>query len=1069
MALNLETLQIQFEIRDNTGNKIKELQKKLQQIKATEVQIDTEEAERAIDELREQLEDATGEVQVNADTRQARQEIRSLAGAASAIDAGEVAIGANTDAFDTTLRGLANAADGVDAGDASIGGDATDFRDELAGVDGAADGTDAGDANIGGDATGFRTELAGVAGAAEGTDAGDADIGGDASGFRTELNSTVGAADSIDGGDVGIGGDATGFNTVVAGVQSSVSSLPDGDVDISGNATGFNTVADGVRTSVSSLPNGHVTISGNATDAVNDIESVESAIDALDTDPEITPDIDLTNVESGIKKFTKLMVGAGLLKFGASAFEFGFEAVNAAYAADAANNQIENLAGDYGIERIGDFTKEMNQKYGFNEAGLAEMTKNFVGVFVGSGMAVDEALEKGIEMARYAIDYASALDMTPGEIGEKFMSILGGSSDVAKAIGMYRWDENMVQRSVDEMLGIDKTREQLEKASADLDLLKKNPNATEKRIAEVTAEKEALEKELAAKEKDKAENISLYKAKAFHQYMKYNADEVMGFTGDWERTADEFGNQMTMIEEKWKTIEQSIGTTLLPVANTIVSAINDVLDAVNAIINPEDTTSFAARLEGFFGTNEMSKEEREAMVNGIVGPINDVSNGLKTATDELNKQVNNHEAAAKNLAEMIQKYYITGNPVDKETVDAAIDTYYVTGIKTIDQSQESLLDMFMAFGGTTEEWMAASDGVVANIQAYYKGIKDEFKTQSEELRKVINDAIADGVIDMTEQAAIREQQLKTSQSMMQATMIDTSANMQMRLDEFEKAGDYSAKSIERFNNDLLASMEVSREELKAEYGIMREAVYKVAAYNQAWYERDAEGFKAATGLEKPMTAQEMLAQTDAEYERKMKEMDMLAANTMARALYGNISSAMVSYDKSNQPWVMGWDAKDYISEYFEKVGTGIFEILPHVKTLQEAKANGEVLSEEAEGILKMYSLLDEYGYTDWGAISGKFHWRISNATTPDEFMQIVRETFGAEFEIPTVTPGEMDMGAGVAGEGASGGWGVFTDMANILANFPDTITVESHVYVDGYELGKATEEATITYDKSTGQ
>lgn len=1038
MALNLETLQIQFEIRDNTGNKIKELQKKLQQIKATEVQIDTAEAERAIDELREQLEDATGEVQVNADTRQARQEIRSLVGAASAIDAGEVTIGANTDAFDTTLRGLANAADGVDAGDASIGGDATDFRDELAGVDGAADGTDAGDANIGGDATGFRTELAGVAGAAEGTDAGDVGIGGDASGFRTELNSTAGAADSINGGNVGIGGDATGFNTV----------------------------ADGVRTSVSSLPNGHVTISGNATDAVNDIESVESAIDALDTDPEITPDIDLTNVESGIKKFTKLMVGAGLLKFGASAFEFGFEAVNAAYAANAVNNQIENLAGDYGIERIGDFTKEMNQKYGFNEAGLAEMTKNFVGVFVGSGMAVDEALEKGIEMARYAIDYASALDMTPGEIGEKFMSILGGSSDVAKAIGMYRWDENMVQRSVDEMLGIDKTREQLEKVSADLDLLKKDPNATKDSIAAVTAKKEALEKELAAQEKDKAENISLYKAKAFHQYMKYNADEVMGFTGDWERTADEFGNQMTMIEEKWKTIEQSIGTTLLPVANTIVSAINDVLDAVNRILNPEDTTSFATRLEGFFGTNEMSKEEREAMVNGIVGPINDVSNGLKTATDELNKQVSNHEAAAKNLAEMIQKYYITGNPVDKETVDAAMDTYYVTGIKTIDQSQESLLDMFMAFGGTTEEWTAASDGVVANIQAYYKGIKDEFKTQSEELRKVINDAIADGVIDMTEQAAIRDQQLKTSKAMMEATIIDTAANMQMRVDDFTKAGDYSAESIQKFNDTLMESVRTNKEELKAEYDIMREAVYKVAAYNQAWYERDAEGFKAATGLEKPMTAQEMLAQTDAEYQKMIENMEAEAANAMARAihpqLYGSNLSELLTKNEMHQD-AHYTSQKQRLRTFWE---SRMKPIEPYILEMQKVRDAGGVLSTEAEDLVKLYEYAQKWQEIDWLGYETRGKERSFSI---EDFIELGRELFGSEFEIPTVTPGEMDMGAGVAGEGASGGWGIFTEMANTLANFPDTITVESHVYVDGYELGKATEEATITYDKSTGQ
>ncbi len=999
MALNLETLQIQFEIKDNTGNKIKELQKKLQQIKATEVQIDTTEAERAIDDLREQLEDATGEVQVNADTRQARQEIKSLAGAASSVDAGDVTIGANTDAFDAAVRGLANAADGVDAGDASIGGDDAAFREELSGVEGAAEGTDAGDADIGGDDAGFRATLSGVVGAADGTDAGDASIGGDAAEFREELNSTSGAADTIDGGEVDIGGDASDFNATAAGVRTSVSSLPDGDVSIYGEAN----------------------------DALRDIESVDDAIGDLDTDPTITPEVELSGVQSGLRQFTKLMAGAGLMKLGASAFDFATDAVGLAYEAQAVNNQIQNIAGDYGLEMIGDFTKEMNKKYGFNEAGLAEMTKNFVGVFAGSGMAVDEALEKGIEMARYAIDYASALDMTPGEIGEIFMSVLKGNTEVADSASIYGLTGDALNAKAEELAG--------------------------KTMAEMGNE------------------ASKYKAMAFFEIMKYNADETMGFTGDWERTADEYGNQMTMIEEKWKTIEESIGKTLLPLANTIVGAINGVLDAVDNILNPEDTTSFAARLQGFFGTNEMTIEERKAMVEGIVGPINDVSNGLKTATEELNAQVKNHETAANNLAEMIQKYYITGSLVDKETVDAAMDTYYVTGIKTIDQSQESLLDMFMAFGGTEEEWLAASDGVVANIQAYYKGIKDEFKTQSEELRKVINDAIADGVIDMTEQAAIREQQLKTSQTMLQATMIDTSANMQMRLDEFEKAGDYSAKAIQKLNDDLMESVKTSKSELKAEYDIMREAVYKVAAYNQAWYERDAEGFKAATGLEKPMTAQEMLAETDAMYEQMLAQMDADAADTVARALYGGTYGNAASL-------IMGYKYEDSGSDYVNKerfnnalksdIGSIMIGTKKYVDFFKDVKNRGGVLGKEAEDLIAMYDLFYSYGGEAFSA-DGRATWGLNHGTTVEDFLKYAAEVFGYEFEIPTVTPGEMDIGAGVAGEGASGGWSVFTEMATVLSNFPDTITVESHVYVDGYELGKATEEATITYDKSTGQ
>jgi hypothetical protein len=141
-------------------------------------------------------------------------------------------------------------------------------------------------------------------------------------------------------------------------------------------------------------------------------------------------------------------------------------------------------------------------------------------------------------------------------------------------------------------------------------------------------------------------------------------------------------------------------------------------------------------------------------------------------------------------------------------------------------------------------------------------------------------------------------------------------------------------------------------------------------------------------------------------------------------------------------------------------------IEPYILEMQKVRDAGGVLSTEAEDLVKLYEYAKKWQEIDWLGYDARGDARSFSI---GDFIELGRELFGSEFEIPTVTPGETDMGAGVAGEGASGGWGIFTEMSNALANFPDAIVVESHVYVDGYELGKATEEATITYDKSTGQ
>lgn len=983
MPVNLETLQIQFEIKDATGKKIKDLQKKLNELENPEIQVDTSEAERAIDELRDEAERTALETTVSADTTEARRAIRNLEGVADDVDAGEVDINASVRGVEEAIQDVTGAADGVDGGDVSIGGDDTGFGDAVEGVTGAADGVDGGDANIGGDDTGFSDAIADV----------------------------TGAADGVDGGDANIGGNATGFETVVSGVNRTVQNLPDGNVDIMANPA----------------------------DADSDIEGIETRLRGIES-PEIEPRVDLTEAESGFDKLRKLMLGAGLVEFGKSALEFSYNVVNEANAANSINNRIENLGGDYAAKRISEFTREMNKLYGFNESGLAGMTTDFVGIFKGTGMPLEDALDKGIEMTKYAIDYASALDKTPGEIAEIFMSVMKGNTETADSAAIYGLTADAIDARIDEMLGINK--------------------ATGAQLEELQKEKE--------------QNLALYKSLAFFDIMKENADETMGFTGDWARTANEFGNQMTIIEDKWKTLRESIGQFLLPVATEIAGAVSSILTAVQSVFSTGGDT-FVDRLEGYFGTAEMTEEERNALVNSVVGPVSAINEALKTATEELNQNIANHEMAASNLMTMLQRYYYGAGAPGEEEANAAFQSYFDTGMATIAQGEDSLVAMFTSFVGTEDEWNTALQTAINGIETYYKGIRQEFVTQSAELKKLIDESIADQIIDAEELAEIRRAQVNASGELVKAVMIDNQAAAQMRVDEFQKKGDYSARSIKKLNDDLMESVDTNKEALLTEYGKMKEAIYKVAAYNQDWYARDAEGYLKASGGVKPLTAQEMLVETDAMVEQMLAQMEADAANMTARTLhsgiYGRASDLITGYEYEPS----GYNQSDaaYLEKAISKdIGSMMYEMRDYVKSFKDIKSRGGVLGKEAEDLIAMYDLFDTHG--NLLSVDGLLRWSMdTNTATVEDFLRKAMEVFGADYQFPSVTPADVSGLPAGGGEMADylgfANFSMLNELVQSVNQFPDTITVESHVYVDGYELGKATEEAIITYDKSTGQ
>jgi hypothetical protein len=945
MALNLETLQIQFEIRDNTGSKLKELQKQLAGIEDPEIDVNTQEAEKKIKELQKTAEDLEIEAEIDADTKGAKKKIDDLGKEAK-----------------------------------SIGGATVE---------------------IGGDKSGFDAALKTVQGAAENINAGSADIGGDKSGFDTVANSVSGSADDIDAGAADIGGDKSGFDSAVASVKSSVGNLPDGNVDINANPQ----------------------------DAVSDIKTVTDMINDIPTAPEIKPQVDTKEAESGLKTLWNTIKAIGLVAAGKKAFEFAMSTVDDAYAGQSVENRIMNLGGNaleksHALDRVYGFTGEMNEKYGFNESSLAGMVANFAAAYKGLGQNLDTAVDSAVEMANLAIDTASALDKTPGEIADLYMSVIKGNTEVADSAGIFGMTIDSLNDRIDETLGIS-ALESIEKR---------------------TKEEEARLKEL-KEYRDK--NIKLLQAEEFLSVAKENASSL-GYTGDLERTQSEFGNQRTKLTEQWKTLKEDIGEFLLPAATDASSALNTLMTAVSGWMDTLGQSSFTQELTDYFGTATMSQEQQKQIVDGIVGPIKAINEGVANEMAALDAVIGTYKQKYSNFSKLLELYYGTGE-VDESNLMQAFQEMEEAGVDAAMQSRMSLTEMFLDYTGTSDEWNEAREAGIAGINSYYDGMIGAIEEKHAALEKALKEAMADGVFSSEEKANLTRQQQEAAAETLQVARIEYRAATMMELDRLYSSGSYSAESLDQLFQKAREASSAQRKQMEVDYNAMAAKFYAIAEWERIEYEKDPEAYIAKYGRG-PATAAEMLEGAKAEQERALAQMDADLIGQLARFSIGGVEKIAAQYTE-------GMDFADFLN----KIGAPMEQFAWLALQIGAAQSRGLELAPEALALLDYYN--STAGYIYQTVQSGNYNGsdRDLPAVAP----------FGVQLDpyarlMPNASSYISDPFAGI-GSGLDDKMTNFAnELSGALESLPDKIVVESHVYVGGYELGKATEEATITYNTSTG-
>ena len=993
MAINLETLQIQFEVRDNTGSKLKKLQSQLDRMESPEIGADTQQAQKKIQDLKQATEEMEVEMEVGADTDDAEKKLKKVSQSAKTIG------GVNVE--------------------------------------------------IGGDRSGFDAVANTVKGAAENIDAGDADIGGDRSRFDTVTGAITGAADDIDAGDAEIGGDKTQFDRAVGDVKDSVGTLPDGNV----------------------------TIYGNPDDAKKDIEEVDNLIDELPEKPQITPEVDTREAEGGIKKIWNMMKAVGIVAAGKKVFEFGMSAANEAYAAQAVKNQIENLGGTKAQDRIDAFTKEMYDAYGLNEAGLAAMAKNFSAVFKGTGMELDDALDKGIEFTRMTIDYASALDKTPGEAADYFMSILRGNTEVADSIGIYGFTADVLSSMVDDMNGLTDLENELaaiekKRATAEESLAKANPGSAQadkekQRLKEYDEQEKALKAQIEQQKKLNADTLARDKAMAVFNVAKNNAD-IMGFTGDWERTYGEYGNQTTLLGENWKTLKEDIGNFLLPAATDATNALNSLMQSVSGWLETMGESTFSKQLSDYFGTAEMTEAQKQQIIDGIVGPVEEINSRVTTAMNGLNTTLDGYKTANANLMKLLGIFYGTGE-VDEAQVDNAYNELLEAARETLTTGEDTLIEMFLAYTGTSEQWAEAEQAGVAGINAYYDGLTKAVEEKHAAFKAMLDEAMADGTFTREEMTTIKQAAMETARTTLEGSQISYGAATQQYLDDMAKKGEFSAESIHSLYTGAFEAAADERAKMEEDYNALRQKMYEVAEANRREYEKDPAAYIEKYGAA-PATAQEMLAGAQAEYDLALVEMEANLTDQISRfMMQGYLNGLEQIFTKFKTGEYDGVEAASEIGKLFGNLKPLGDKLIAH-----EA-----FLGESGKTMLNIYRFLEAFTVPE--PVSGR-NWESTvyseGVDLPtfelidfvnQKFMELFPSSYESltNFDLFPNVPSTETIYSGMtaaANDIRSAG----ESLGDFASSLPDRIVVEAHLNVGGYEFGVAAAESERMLVRSIG-
>lgn len=588
--------------------------------------------------------------------------------------------------------------------------------------------------------------------------------------------------------------DTSKAKSTVKQLQKDVDGIHDGKVSVTADIKKATTKIGEVQDSVSGLQGKEVGISAYGREAITEIETISDKIEAIPNAPKIKPEVDTSSAESGLNNLWNLMKTMGLVSAGKELFEFGMSSVNMANEGKSIENRIRMLGENeseknYAMDRISEFSQAMNEKYGLNESGLSGMIVNFASAYKGMGQSLETAIDSGINAAMNAIDYASALDKTPGEIADLFMSVLKGQTEVADSAGIYGLTVDKMNQRIDERMGIT-ALENLEERT------------------------EAEEEQLKALKKQRDDNIKLLQAEEFLRIVNETASASgLGYAGDFERTAYEFGNQRTILSEQLKSFQQNIGELLTPAATEGIGKVNELLGKLNELTQALGKSSFANDVNGYFGTMTVDTNTMQASIDHVTEPLSQMTIAVTNANAALDEATQKLSSSYQTFVKTLTVSGADGDfSENAEEIENSADNLMDNAVDAVESGRERMMEGLNAFtGGMLENETSAMIGIV---DSYFNQAIARVKKRQEEFQKALEEFQSDSTPENL--AQLKQTALSMTQEAYSLSAGYMGADEYSWLKSNYQAGRLSAETLEQWLTGMAGASAAEQEKVDQE-------------------------------------------------------------------------------------------------------------------------------------------------------------------------------------------------------------------------------------------------------------
>jgi hypothetical protein len=230
------------------------------------------------------------------------------------------------------------------------------------------------------------------------------------------------------------------------------------------------------------------------------------------------------NLGQGIK------IGAGLAVAGIGLFIK--EGLRLASDLVEVDNVVRQTFGEDGTKRINDWSKTALEAFGLSELQAKEFTGTMGAMIKASGISGDMLQEMSTNLVGLSGDVASFRNLKPEEAFQKFQSIVTGSTEPLRSLGINMTVANLSAFAMSK--GINKSW----------------------------------------KEMSQAEQVML----RYQFVMEKTAD----MQGDFKRTSAEFANQQRLLTVNFQQFAAKVVSKVLPVFNTLITSANKFIKSLDA-------------------------------------------------------------------------------------------------------------------------------------------------------------------------------------------------------------------------------------------------------------------------------------------------------------------------------------------------------------------------------------------------------------------------------------------------------------------------------------------------------